>query len=412
MDRSYELFNMAKKIIPGGVHSPVRSFNGLYTTPRFIQAGRGAFIIDVDGKDYLDFCMGFGPLVLGHLHPQVTNALKKALDYGLCFGACEPYSLKLVHQIKKMVPFVEQVRLVNSGTEAVMTALRLARGITGKEKIVKFDGHYHGHTDAMLIKAGSGLIGMAEASSAGIPASIAQDTLILPPDNINAVEECFSVHKNIAAVILEPLSANQGLKEENFTFLSKLQKLCQQEQILLIFDEVISGFRVAPDGISGKLGIIPDLVTYGKIIGGGLPVGAIAGSTQFMERLAPVGDVYQAGTLSGNPLAMAAGLATLQMLDRNAYSTLEENTVSIVTIFNKWLSEFENGQFSDFHIKSCYSLFYPSSSKGTHRFASLFKVLLDKGIYLSPSAWEVGFISTAHDKEIQEELKERLYGKN
>ena len=384
----------------------------MYTTPRFIQSAKGAFLFDVDGKSYLDFCMGFGPLILGHTHPQIEKELKQALQRGLCFGACEPYSLELVQQILKMVPFMEQVRLVNSGTEAVMTALRLARGITKKDKIIKFDGHYHGHTDAMLIKAGSGLTGISEASSAGIPSCVAQNTLVLPGNDLDAVEKCFSQHHDIAAVILEPLAANRGLIKEDASFLSELKTLCMKNKTLLIFDEVISGFRVSPAGISGKLGIIPDLITYGKIIGGGLPVGAVAGSSQFMENLAPLGNVYQAGTLSGNPLAMIAGLTTLQLLDSKAYGILEENTVAIISLFNKWFEEFENGRFSDFRLLSRYSLFWPSSPQGPERFTALFKVLLDKGIYLSPNAWEVGFVSTAHDKNVQEKLEQRLYGKD
>ena len=275
---SNELFEKSKKIVPGGVHSPVRSFKGLSMTPRFFTKGEGAYLFDTEGKNYIDFCMSFGPLILGHQNATVKAALVRALDNGWSFGACEPYSLELAEFLLAKIPFIDQIRFVNSGTEAVMTALRLARGATNKNKIIKFNGCYHGHTDSMLIKAGSGLAGTAEASSAGIPENLAKDTLILELGDKAGVEECFK-HSgdDIAAIIIEPLPANNGLLKQTKEFLSFLRKISSANNSLLIFDEVISGFRVGFGGMAEKTGITPDLVTYGKIIGGGLPVGAVAG---------------------------------------------------------------------------------------------------------------------------------------
>ena len=408
MDRSDELFLQAKNLIPGGVHSPVRSFGGLPLTPRFIESARGAFLFDVDGRDYIDFCMGFGPLVLGHSHPKVYQALKTALENGTCYGACEPYSLRLVESMVEKIPFVEQVRLVNSGTEAVMTALRLARAISGKNKIMKFEGHYHGHGDAMLIKAGSGLAGEICASSSGIPNGVVKDT-VLCSCSLSDVKSCLIQGHDIAAVIVEPLAANNGLSPADVEFLKGLREITRNEGILLVFDEVISGFRTGLSGMAGELHMIPDLLVYGKIIGGGLPVGAVAGSASLLERLAPVGDVYQAGTLSGNPLAAMAGLATLKELTPSSYTMLDDNTKAVVSIFNEWFARYNKGEFADYEMISSYSLIWPKSKKGDEGFGKLFKNLLDKGIYLSPHPREVGFISTVHDGRLCEELKKRLW---
>lgn len=419
MNRSDELFIESKKYVPGGVHSPVRSFKGLHTTPRFISRASGAYIWDEEGKDYIDFCMSFGPLILGHRHPQVESAIKNALGRGWTYGACEAYSLKLAKFIVDKIPFIEQIRFVNSGTEAVMTAVRLTRGITGKEKIIKFNGCYHGHLDSMLIKAGSGLAGTAEASSEGVPAQTAANTLICELGNLKEVRACFEQHPGeIAGIFLEPLPANNGLLPQDQEFLQGLRDLCDEYQALLIFDEVISGFRMSFGGMAERTGISPDLVTYGKIIGGGMPVGAVAGPTQWMEYLAPVGPVYQAGTLSANPLAMEAGLATMEQLNPNTYDELEKNTQAISAIFTEWM---QAHGFEDYQIISQGSLFWAAPTKEkikdltqiplnlNERFYALFETLLNKGIYLAPNAYEVGFVSTAHNAPVQEELRRRLW---
>lgn len=422
MNKHDELFKKSKTLVPGGVHSPVRSFKGLPMSPIFFEKSKGAFLTDVEGKSYIDFCMSFGPLILGHRDMEVERELMMALERGWSYGACEPYSLALADFLVEKIPFIEQIRFVNSGTEAVMTAIRLARGYTGKNKIIKFNGCYHGHTDSMLIKAGSGLAGTSEASSKGIPKGISQDTLILDLDDLNAVEECFLAHKGeIAALIIEPLPANNGLLIQKEEYLKGLRELTKKHDALLIFDEVISGFRVGFGGMSEKINIQPDLVTYGKIIGGGLPVGALAGSAEIMGHLSPNGGVYQAGTLSANPLAMVGGLATLKKLSQESYLDLENNTKKMVELFNQWFKEFNNGQFSHFKTTSFGSLFWFVPYKNDIRkipdipeslskeFSPLFTILLEKGIYLSPNAYEVGFTSLAHNADVISKLKKRLF---
>jgi glutamate-1-semialdehyde 2,1-aminomutase len=414
-----ELFEKSLKYVPGGVHSPVRSFKGLHTTPRFINRGKGAHIVDEEGKDFIDFCMSFGPLIHGHQDPEIKEAIIKALDNGWTFGACEKYSLELAEYIVGRIPFIEQIRFMSSGTEAVMTAVRLARGITGKPKIIKFNGCYHGHLDAMLIKAGSGLAGTAEASSKGVTKHQAEDTLICELGDLKEVEKCFEDHKDqIAGIFIEPLPANNGLLLQDEAFLKGLRALCTKHHAILVFDEVISGFRIGFGGMASSTGITPDLVTYGKIIGGGMPVGAVAGPRKFMEFLAPIGAVYQAGTLSGNPVAMAAGLVNLKKLTPAAYEKLEDNTIKTVAIMKEWM---DKHGFEDFSILRYGSLFYPISthkrlvtindlpSNMNERFYKIFETFLNKGIYLAPNGYEVGFCSLAHDSEVQAELKTRLW---
>jgi glutamate-1-semialdehyde 2,1-aminomutase len=416
---SEQLFEKSLRYVPGGVHSPVRSFKGLHITPRFINRGKGAFIWDEEGKDYIDFCMSFGPLIHGHQDPEIKEAIIKALDNGWTFGACEKYSLELAEYIVNRIPFIEQIRFMNSGTEAVMTAVRLARGITGKAKIIKFNGCYHGHLDAMLIKAGSGLAGTAEASSKGVTEKQAGDTLICELGDLEGVKKVFETHsKDIAAVFIEPLPANNGLLIQDESFLKGLRELCTKYHALLVFDEVISGFRIGFGGMAEKTSIHPDLVTYGKIIGGGMPVGAVAGPRKYMEFLAPVGPVYQAGTLSGNPVAMAAGLANLKKLTNEAYAKLEKNAEAVVSVMQDWMTK--NG-FEDYTIIRYGSLFYPIPTKKKlvsindlptnmgDRFKSLFEKFLNKGVYLAPNGYEVGFVAIAHDEKVQEELKKRLW---
>lgn len=416
-----QLFNKSKELVPGGVHSPVRSFKGLPMTPRFIESAKGAYITDTEGKDYIDFCMSFGPMILGHCDDDVEKELSGALKRGWSYGACEPYSLELADFLVKNLPGVDQIRFVNSGTEAVMTALRLARGVTSRSKIIKFDGCYHGHVDSMLIKAGSGLAGTAEASSAGIPDGISDDTLILELGDLEGVIECFKNNPDdIAAIIIEPLPANNGLLTQDIKFLEALRKITSDYNSLLIFDEVISGFRVGMQGMAGKTGIKPDIMTYGKIIGGGLPVGAIASTKKIMENLAPLGSVYQAGTLSANPLAMVGGLSTLKKLTTEAYSQLEKSTNEISTVFAKWFKEYNQGEFSNYQIHHEASLFWIVPSDAIHKasdiptnildgFNKLFSTLIDKGIYLSPNAYEVGFVSLAHDDKTIKDLETRLW---
>lgn len=416
---SKELFEKSLKYVPGGVHSPVRSFKGLHTTPRFINRGKGAFIWDEDGMDYIDFCMSFGPLIHGHQDPEIKEAIIKALDNGWSFGACEKYSLELAQYIVDRLCFVDQIRFTSSGTEAVMTAVRLARGITGRSKIMKFNGCYHGHFDAMLIKAGSGLAGTADASSKGVTAHTTADTLIVELGDLAAVEECFINHPDqIAALFIEPLPANNGLLVQTTEYLHGLRRLCDKYGALLVFDEVISGFRVHFGGMACVTGIHPDLVTYGKIIGGGMPVGAVAGPKKHMEFLAPLGPVYQAGTLSGNPVAMAAGLVNLKKLTPEAYKRLDQNAAGVVKILSDWM---EKNGFEDYQVLRYGSLFFPINTKDKinnitqlpknmeERFKKLFEVLLNKGIYLAPNGYEVGFCSLAHNESVQAELKTRLW---
>lgn len=414
------LFNKSLKLVPGGVHSPVRSFKGLHTTPRFFKNAEGAYIYDVENNKYIDFCMSFGPLILGHKNPTVEKALHEALSRGWSYGACEPYSLELAEYLLSRLPHLEQIRFVNSGTEAVMTAIRLARGVTSRSKIIKFNGCYHGHVDSMLIKAGSGLAGEATASSAGIPIGVTEDTLILELGDREGIKNCFAKYPDqIAAIIIEPLPANNGLLIQPLEFLEFLRKITQENKTLLIFDEVISGFRVAFGGMAQVTGIKPDIVTLGKIIGGGLPVGAIGASRYIMEHLAPLGKVYQAGTLSANPLAMVGGLETLKQLTKENYIQIEIQTKKIIQILSHWLEHYNHGQFSMFQISHYSSLFWIVSKKNisqiseipsdlTQNFNNLFEVLLNRGIYLAPNAYEVGFISLAHDNLVIQDLKKKL----
>lgn len=428
MNSSSELFSKALNIFPGGVNSPVRSFKGLHTTPRFIEKAYSYKIIDAENIDYIDFCMSFGPLILGHQHPMVKEEIIMALDQGWTYGACERYSLELAEFIISKIPEIEQLRFVNSGTEAVMTAVRLARGFTGRNKIIKFNGCYHGHLDSLLVQSGSGLAGTPEASSKGVTHETIRNTPVAELDDISSVEEIFKHFSNdIAAVIMEPLPANYGLLPQRLEFLKKVKELCVQNNALLIFDEVISGFRVRFGGMTELTGIKPDLITYGKIIGGGMPVGAVGGSRKIMEQLAPVGSVYQAGTLSANPVAMRAGLATLKIISEPGfYDNLEKTTSDIVEIFTQWCQKYQNGRFNYYHFEKFSSLFWPvrKSHKNSDSlrnikhlpislkedFYGLFQVLLNKGIYLAPNAYEVGFVSLAHMDALYD-LENRLYKK-
>jgi glutamate-1-semialdehyde 2,1-aminomutase len=404
--RSGQLFARAKRVSPGGVHSPVRAFRGVGGTPRFMVGGQGAQLRDVDGRQYIDFCMAFGPLILGHADPQVRAAAEAALARGWSLGTAEPYSLELAELITAKIPWVESIRFVNSGTEAVMSALRVARGATGRSKILKFEGCYHGHTDSMLLRAGSGLAEAPVPDSAGLAPDVVQETLIAPLDDIAALETLFADRGGeIAAAIIEPLPANYGLLPQRPEFLQALGRLTRAHGALLIFDEVISGFRLGFQGYAGLSGIRPDLVTYGKVIGGGFPVGAYGGRRELMELVAPAGPVYQAGTLSANPLAMCAGLAALQqLLDGRVYQQLESLGARLERVLRGtprlalqrvgsifWLCISQQGVPAT-PMRTLHS-FPPDAGKS---FAAPFHALLEQGIYLAPSAFEVGFLSAAH----------------
>jgi len=404
--RSDELFARALAVAPGGVHSPVRAFGRVGGTPVFISAARGSRLTDVDGRSYVDFCMAFGPLILGHAHPLVLEAVKDAASRGWSYGTAEAGSLELAELVTGRLPWVERLRFVNSGTEAVMSALRLARAATGRSLVLKFDGCYHGHVDSMLIRAGSGLAGVGGlADSAGVTPGVAADTLVLPLDDVAAVEGLFGARGGeIAAAIIEPLPANHGLLPQRQEFLDALAWQCQRHGTLLIFDEVITGFRTAFGGMAEITGIRPDLITYGKIIGGGFPVGAYGGRRELLELVAPLGPVYQAGTLAANPVAMAAGLATLRQLsDGTAYLALEDS--------GRMLDELLR-DVPGIRLQRVGSLFWIVLDGGSHagpirtpggvpdaavtRFPSFFHALLADGLYLPPSPYEVGFLSTAH----------------
>lgn len=419
MTTSDSLFERSKRVSPGGVHSPVRAFKGVGGTPRFMTGGQGAYIRDVDGREILDFCLAFGPLILGHGNQAVRDAAVSAIDRGWSLGTCEPYSLKLAEFITQRIPWVESIRFVNSGTEAVMSALRVARGATGRDRILKFDGCYHGHTDAMLIRSGSGLAEATEPDSAGLNKDTLGGTLVAPLDDEAALDAVFSRHGNeIACAIIEPMPANYGLLPQRLEYLKHLAALCRKHGALLILDEVISGFRVGFQGCAGLFGIEPDLVTYGKVIGGGFPVGAYGGKRQYMEMVAPVGPVYQAGTLSANPVAMCAGLATLEQLaDGKLYAQLEALGAEL---------ESQLGAIPGVTVQRLGSVFWPylaadaaplrslaaMKTKPAAPFGPVFHKLLDAGIYLAPSAFEVGFLSAAHTsahvKQLAAELRKAL----
>ena len=393
------LFQEALTHFPGGVSSPVRAFRAVGGTPKFFRKAWGSRFEDEEGRRYVDLCMSWGPLILGHAHPEIINAAREAMEEGLTFGAPSRRELALAKRIKAMVPFVEKMRFVSSGTEAVMSALRAARGFTGRERILKFEGCYHGHSDGLLVKAGSGLVTFGAPTSAGVPKAIAELTSVVSLDDMETLERTFAeVGGELAAAIIEPIPANNGLLLQRPEFLQRLRELCTKHGVVLIFDEVISGFRVAPGGAAERLGITPDLGTYGKIIGGGMPVGLYGGRKDIMGVVAPDGPVYQAGTLSGNPVAMAAGLATMEKLTPAFYANLEANAA-------KWATAFET--IPGLHCPRYGSLLWPLFQDGVRRsdgvkgeaigtFNRLHKALLDEGVYLPPSGYEVAFLGAAH----------------
>jgi glutamate-1-semialdehyde 2,1-aminomutase len=415
---SEALFEKAKTYFPGGVNSPVRAFRSVEGAPLFMKKGDGCHIWDEDDNCFIDFCCSWGPLILGHNHPSVYNSIVETLQNGSSFGAPTRKENELAELILSRNPFIEKIRFVSSGTEAVMSALRLARGYTGRKKVLKFEGCYHGHVDSMLVKAGSGLATLGTSSSAGVPEEYANETLVLPLNDPEALRLCFEEHgSEIACAIIEPIPANNGLLLQDKSFLQLLRDTCNEHRTLLLFDEVISGFRVAFSGAAELYGIKPDIVTYGKIIGGGLPVGAYGASIEIMSCVAPDGPVYQAGTLSGNPVAMAAGIAQLSECAKPGfYEDQERRTKFFVSEINRFASIKEY----DFELVTIGSIFWISFDGKKHiqradqidpdmnKFSLLFTALLENGIYIGPSGYEVGFISTAHTDEILVSAAERF----
>lgn len=407
--RSQTLFTEALKYIPGGVNSPVRAFRAVGGQPFFVDRAAGSHVWDVDGNDYLDYVGTWGPAILGHANPKIIQAIQQAAERGTSFGIPNPLEVKMAELIWEEVPSVEKVRMCNSGTEATMSAIRLARGFTGRDKILKFEGCYHGHVDSLLVKAGSGALTFGNPDSAGIPQSFSQNTIVVPFNDVEVVRSVFAANPGeIAAIILEPVPANAGLYLPRPGYLEFLRDITAEHGTVLIFDEVMTGFRLGLGGAQGRFGISPDLSCFGKIIGGGLPVGAFGGRAEIMDRLAPLGPVYQAGTLSGNPLAMAAGLAALEeLVSGEAYDALEERgaqlergmteaaqSAGVAVTFNRIGSMF-CGYFTDQPVHNLDDAMRCDREK----FARFFHGMLAEGVYLAPSQFEAGFISTAHTPE-------------
>jgi len=404
---SEQLFERALQLMPGGVNSPVRAFRAVGGTPFFVQAARGAVLVTVDGRELIDFVCTWGPAIHGHNHPRIKAAIAAALDHGTSFGTPNPYEVEMAELITRFVPSIEKVRMCNSGTEATMSAVRLARGFTARDKIIKFAGCYHGHSDSLLIKAGSGALTHGHPDSAGVPAAFAQETIVLPFNDAAALEAAFAANPDqIAGVILEPYPANVGLILPQPGFLPYLRSLCTAHGAVLIFDEVMTGFRLARGGAQELERIAPDLTCLGKIIGGGLPVGAVGGRAEIMDRLAPLGPVYQAGTLSGNPLAMAAGIAALRLLEElDPYARLDalgrQVQEGLLTAARKKGLPLQVPQ-----VGSMFAVFFTATpvrdyttalTSDAKLFARFFHACLDRGVYLPPSAYETAFLSTAHE---------------
>lgn len=415
--RSEEIYARACDVMPGGVSSPVRAYRSVGGTPRVIERARGAYVTDVDGNELLDFVGSWGPLVLGHANPATLAAITLAAERGTTFGAPTPFEVDLAERIIAMHPALERVRFVSSGTEAVMSAVRTARGFTGRDLILKFSGCYHGHADHLLVAAGSGLATFGTPSSAGVPAAFAEQTAVLPLDDAAALESFFEARgSQLACVLIEPAPANNGLLLQRQVYLEQLRALCDAHDVLLIFDEVITGFRLGPGGFSEHCGVTPDLATFGKVIGGGLPVGAFGGRADVMEVLSPDGPVYQAGTLSGNPVAMAAGLSTLDQLDRaggwarlhelgehlerTLGPALEERGARLVRLGSIFWMSLNSGEAP--RSAECIA------DAGVERYTKLFHSLLERGIAMAPSAYEVGFLSTAHTEDHIDQLAEHV----
>ncbi len=416
MTTSERYFEDAKKVIPGGVNSPVRAFSRVGGGPIFFKQGKGAYLTDEDGKDYIDYIGSWGPMILGHAHPAVIKAVRDAMNNGLSFGAPTEIETRIASKIISMVPSVDLVRMVNSGTEATMSAIRVARGYTGRDNIIKFEGCYHGHSDALLVKAGSGALTLGEPDSLGVPASFAQHTLTLEYNNSDQVRQVFAEQGGkVAAVIVEPVAGNMSCVPPTPGFLETIRDQCTQAGALLIFDEVMTGFRVARGGAQSLYGITPDLTTLGKIIGGGMPVGAFAGRREVMEVVAPLGGVYQAGTLAGNPVAMQAGLTTLELIDEDGfYEDLEKKSRTLVDGLQR-LADEAGIPFSTNRVGSMFGFFFSAAkpittlsqvmNSDSEMFNRFFHAMLKSGVNLAPSPFESGFVSAAHaDKEIEATL--------
>ncbi|MGB1090983.1 MAG: glutamate-1-semialdehyde 2,1-aminomutase [Oceanobacter sp.] len=411
MSKSQSLFESAQQHIPGGVNSPVRAFKGVGGTPIFFEKAKGAYVYDVDGNRYVDYVGSWGPMILGHSAPEILDAIKERMEFGLSFGAPTAIESEMANEVCKLIPSMDMVRMVNSGTEATMSAIRLARGYTGRDKLVKFEGCYHGHADSLLVKAGSGMMTLGVPTSPGVPASVAEHTVTLNYNDLDSVRECFAqIGDQIAAVIVEPVAGNMNCIPPSKSFLQGLRELCDVHGIVLIFDEVMSGFRVALGGAQAYYDIVPDMTCLGKVIGGGLPVGAFGGKREIMEHLAPLGPVYQAGTLSGNPLAMAAGLAMLKAVQADGvYQQLTARVDQMTTGF-KAAADKHGIPFTFNKAGSMFGVFFTELDSVENfqqvanqcdgaRFNQFFHGMLAEGVYLAPSSFEAGFMSLAHTEE-------------
>tara|TARA_X000000950_G_scaffold249490_1_gene309370 strand:+ start:8146 stop:9498 length:1353 start_codon:yes stop_codon:yes gene_type:complete len=423
--RSHKLFENAKKRIPGGVNSPVRAFKAVGGTPVFFKSAKGAYMFDEDGRRFVDFVLSWGPMLLGHGHPVVIDAVKKQLDQATTFGAPTALEVNLADYICSLLPGIDMIRMVNSGTEATMSAVRLARGFTGRDKIIKFEGCYHGHSDSLLVKAGSGALTLGVPSSPGVPECLANQTITLNYNDINQVQQVMEqIGSEVAAIIVEPVVGNMNCVPPISGFLDTLRECCTSTGALLIFDEVMTGFRINPIGAIGEYGIQPDIICLGKVIGGGLPVGAFGGSRRVMEQIAPSGPIYQAGTLAGNPIAMASGLATLKLISEpNFFTPVSDLTTKLVGGIVDRAHDAKIPMTSN-HVGTMWGIFFSHEKKitnykqvlrcDTHRFANFFHGMLSEGVYLAPASFEAGFMSSAHseqDIEYTLDAAERVFSK-
>jgi glutamate-1-semialdehyde 2,1-aminomutase len=410
MNTSHKLLQRARKHIPGGVNSPVRAFNGVGGEPVFFERAAGAYLYDTDGRSYIDYVGSWGPMIAGHAHPHVVEAVQEAASRGLSFGAPCPAEVEMAERLCQLVPAMDMVRMVNSGTEATMSAIRLARAATGRDAIIKFEGCYHGHADSFLVKAGSGMLTLGIPTSPGVPAALADLTLTLPYNDLASVRACLEANSGkVAAIIVEPVAGNMNCIPPLEGYLEGLRDVCDEQGCLLVFDEVMTGFRVALGGAQGLFGVEPDLSTFGKVIGGGMPVGAFGGKKVYMEQIAPLGPVYQAGTLSGNPVAMAAGLANLDLICAEGfYPDLEATTTKLLTGI-KAAADASGIPLLTTQVGAMFGLFFTSEQQvinfaqagqcDVDAFKRFFHHMLEGGIYLAPSAYEAGFVSSAHDDE-------------